>query len=268
METSGRNRLVKALREKIYEITGNYYPDERMKILEYKIERLVKKLNVNDASSEEVVRLLTDNGEVLRELIDIITVPETKFFREHEQLKTFFSELLPRERFVILGSAGCSTGQEVYTLAMMMAAQKINGKVIGFDINEHAIRKAEKAVYSHKHVKDIPEEYRVWVDEKPTHIEISPIIKNMTEFKVANLINTGDFIGMMSYFDAVFCRNVLIYFDRNSKSIAFDNIYMMLKDEGYLILSSTEILESVFHDKFEVLKADKFFFYKKKGSSG
>ncbi len=122
-----------------------------MKILEYKLERLLKESGIEIEDPKELVSYLLATPQ-RRRLINLMTVPKMRFFREKEQLEVLFDSVLRGKSLLNLGSVGCSTGQEPYTLAMMMALRGIGGKVVGMDINE----------------KDIPEEYRIFVSERGT----------------------------------------------------------------------------------------------------
>ncbi len=259
-----REKLVELLRKTIYDLTGNYYPDERMKILEYKLERLLKSKNVERDTPESIISYFLESEENKKLLIDLMTVPETRFFREREQLEVLFDRVLKGRHHLNIGSVGCSTGQEPYTLAMMMAKRNISGKVVGMDINQEVINRAREGIYRKTDYNDIPEEYRSYVNLTETGMEIKPEIKNRVDFRQVNLIDPESFEPLKGYFDVVLCRNVLIYFDRESKEIALKNLRSILKKEGILTISSTEILNKEYHYLFEPFKEDRFFFYRRK----
>ncbi len=264
MKAEQRRHLTNLLRNVIYELTGNYYPDERMKILEYKVERLIKELRLNISTPEGIVSYFLESEERRRLLIDLMTVPETRFFREKEQLDTLFEGVLKGKSSLHMASVGCSTGQEPYTLAMMMEERGIAGTVTGMDINEKVLQEARSGVYRADEIKDIPEEYRKYVSLRDRFLEIRPEIRSRVRFRQANLIDRSVFEEMKDSFDVVLCRNVLIYFDARSKEIALTNLGTILRDSGVLVLSSTEILSKDFQRLFESFKEGKFFFYRKR----
>ena len=263
MKTEERSRLIELLRKLIYELTGNYYPDERMKILEYKLERLLKETGLESSSPEEIIAYFTRTPERRKQLINLMTVPETRFFREREQLEVLFDVVLKGRSFLDMGSVGCSTGQEPYTLAMMMKRRNVSGKVVGMDVNEEVLEKARRGVYSISEIRDIPEEYREFVIVSDGSLEVKQEIKSMVEFRFANLIEPESFNSLKGKFDVVLCRNVLIYFDTRSKEIALSNLRSSLREGGILVLSSTEILGKEFYHLFEPFKEDRFFFYRR-----
>jgi len=235
-----------------------------MKILEYKLERLLKSMNVNRNSPEGIISFFLETPERRKLLIDLMTVPETRFFREKEQLDTLFDSVLKGSFTLDIASIGCSTGQEPYTLAMMMRRRGISGRVVGMDINEGVLEKARTGIYRKDEIKDIPEEYREYVILKNDYLEIDSGIKKWVEFRQVNLIEPRSFEPLRCKFDVVLCRNVLIYFNKKSKEVALTNLRDVLRHRGILVLSSTEILRKEYYNFFEPFKEGKFFFYRKK----
>jgi len=214
-----------------------------MRILEYKVERLIKELRLDIDTPERIVSYFLQSEERRKLLIDLMTVPETRFFREREQLEVLFDSSLKNRTFLEMASVGCSTGQEPYTLAMMMEERGVEGTVTGMDINEKVLREARAGVYRADELK----------------------IRKRVRFRQINLIEKRDFEALRGQFDVVLCRNVLIYFDNRSKEIALSNLSTILKSRGVLVLSSTEILSREFQKFFESFKCGKFFFYRKRG---
>lgn len=262
MKGSSRRKLIDELRDLIYRITGNYYPDERMRIFEFKIERVLKNMGMEESSPEDVVRYFMEEGRDT--LIDLMTVPETRFFREREQLEALADFLIRETKFPEVASVGCSTGEEPYSMAMILASRGVKGRIVGFDISTGVLERARSGIYPPEEIRDIPEEYRGFVILKEKFLEVRQDVRNMVTFRRANLIQESDFAGFRGSFHTVLCRNVLIYFDRSSKRKALTNLHSILKDRGVLVLSSTEILGKEGEDLFEPFKVGKFFFYRRK----
>ncbi len=248
----------------IYELTGNHYPEERLVLLAKKINAYLDKHDNKDAKFKIDEFLKTKT--VFKEILDLITVPETKFFRELPQLETFAKHIVPLLKLpIVVASYACATGEEPYTIAMILEELNItNYKIYGFDINETYIQKARSGIYSKKILIDIPENYKKFVRINNDNIEIDKKIKQKVDFKVLNLIREEDFASMMERFDAAFCRNALIYFDSNSKSKAVKNIAYTLKKGGYFVVSMTEVLNPIHTHMFETIKINNIFFYKRK----
>ncbi|HIQ31382.1 MAG TPA: protein-glutamate O-methyltransferase CheR [Aquifex aeolicus] len=263
MKTEEKEELVELLRKVIYDLTGNFYPDERMKILEYKFERLLKETGITPGGPRDAVSYFLSDAERRKRLINLMTVPETSFFREKEQLDVLFGSVLRGNVSLDICSVGCSTGQEPYTLAMMMAKSNLGGTVIGMDINEEALGKAREGTYRSSELKDIPKDYREFVKVDGEVLRIREDIKGRVRFVYANLIEEDSFKPFHGRFSAVLCRNVLIYFDPPSKKTALLNLKNILRRDGVLVLSSTEILPSEYRDIFKPFKEGRFFFYRR-----
>lgn len=258
------NGYLKKLGQVIYELTGNHYPEERLLILAKKINAYLEKNNNQDAKLKIDEFLKTKT--VFKDILDLITVPETKFFRELPQLETFEKYIVPTLKPPInVASYACATGEEPYTIAMILEHSNVsNYKIYGFDINETYLEKAKTGIYLKKALMDIPEDYKKFIHIYKDHIEIDPNIKKKVEFKPLNLIREEDFVSMREKFDVAFCRNALIYFDNNSKAKAIKNIAYTLKKDGYFIVSMTEVISSIHTTMFETIKINNVFFYKKK----
>ncbi|MGC8588146.1 MAG: CheR family methyltransferase [Hydrogenobaculum sp.] len=263
-------KILEELRKIIYELTGNYYPDERLMLL-------AKKLNMflEEGKPEESLKVKLDElfkeKKLTKDILNIITVPETKFFREKLQLDTFMKEIVlkiifpsvPKGQPVKVASFACATGEEVYTLAMMFEANAVPYQIIGFDINESYLEKARTGIYPKREMLDIPQEYHKFLDIKEDSFKIKDSIMKKTQFKQLNLIKKEDFAPYKELFDAAFCRNALIYFDDNSKLSAIRNIAYTIKIGGFFTVSMTEVLSRIHTQFFETVKINNIFFYKK-----
>lgn len=256
METLNKD-VLERLREVIYELTGNYYPEERLMLL-------TKKLNMTNINIQSLLK----DKNLTKEMLDIITVPETRFFREKIQLETFLKQCvdkLPWQKKgpVMIASYACATGEEVYTLAMMFEYAAIPYKIYGFDINETYLQKAKDGVYPKRHLVEIPQEYQRFLKITDDSIIIKDELKNKVQFKQLNLIKKEDFLPYKEIFDAAFCRNALIYFNDESKLKAIKNIAYTLKMGGCFVVSMTEVLNRIHTANFDNEKINGIFFYKK-----
>lgn len=281
-ETSISGKFLEELRKIIYELTGNYYPDERLMLLAKKLNMFLedKSTTTNksatiQANSTEALKIkleeLFKEKKLTKEILNIITVPETKFFREKIQLDTFMKEIIlkiifpstPKGQPIKVASFACATGEEVYTLAMMFEANAIPYQIIGFDINETYLEKAKTGIYPKREMLDIPQEYHRFLDIKENSFKIKDSIMKNTQFKQLNLIRKEDFTTYREVFDVAFCRNALIYFNDDSKLIAIKNIAYTIKMGGFFIVSITEVLNRIHTQFFETIKINNIFFYKK-----
>jgi chemotaxis protein methyltransferase CheR len=175
-------------------------------------------------------------------------------FREYDQLQAFANHCLPEvlsvkqargERSLRIWSAGCSSGEEAYTLAMIVQevfpqAQSWKCEIIATDIDENMLERAGTARYGDRAVADVPEEYRKkHLAPDGEQWTVRPRTAAMAEFRHLNL---SDRMAMraMHGFDFIFCRNVLIYFDDLSRKAVVDHFYNALNPGGYIFLGHSE----------------------------
>ena len=206
-ETSISGKFLEELRKIIYELTGNYYPDERLMLLAKKLNMFLEATSATtnksatiQGNSAEALKIkleeLFKEKKLTKEILNIITVPETKFFREKIQLDTFMKEIIlkiifpsiPKGQPIKVASFACATGEEVYTLAMMFEANAIPYQIIGFDINETYLEKAKTGIYPKRELLDIPQEHHRFLDIKEDSFKIKDSIMKNTQFKQLNLI--------------------------------------------------------------------------------
>lgn len=206
-------------------------------------------------------------------LIDEITINETFFFRHEPQLQAFRDEILMplvfarraqrQTKFRIL-SAAASTGDELYTLALMLKDMGLIGKdltfeLVGTDICHDALQKARAGVYRKYNIRNVPAsmlqqyfEHTVGTGLGTESWTIKPDIKQLCRFQEGNLMDVTR-LAALGKFDIIFCRNVLIYFDETSKEKVVRNLASLLADDGFILLGHSENIYSQRH----ILKPDK-----------
>jgi chemotaxis protein methyltransferase CheR len=185
--------------------------------------------------------------------LDAITTNETFFFRTRSHFDWFQGEYIPelakakaagsRSPSLRVWSAACSSGEEPYSIAMCLAESSyiLKGwdiQILGTDISESALNIARGAVFRKRALQDTDEarKRRYFVEESPEAWRLSPSIAQMVRFKNHNLLNPIH----VAPFDCVWIRNVLIYFDRESKTRAIENLVRALVPGGYLIVGPSE----------------------------
>ncbi len=261
---------IKNVRDLVYTLTGNYYSEDRLHSLKQKIADMLK--DRGEISSEQEldgkISTLLRRKELADELINYITINETSFFRHKEQLQTFadnfINDILKNPVGKIL-SAGCSTGEEPYTLAMIMLKRKptlTEKRIIGIDISTRALDTAKKGEYPARSVNYIPEEYRKFIEIEGRVLKIKENVKHIVEFHKGNVVANACLF--KSQFSSVFFRNVLIYFTPEKKRKALENLHSALKPEGVLVLAPTETVGQENLDLFEPFKIGRFTFFRKK----
>ncbi|MDA8083614.1 MAG: protein-glutamate O-methyltransferase CheR [Nitrospiraceae bacterium] len=249
-----RDPVFRDFRDFIYEKCGIFIPDTKKYLLE---NRLVKRIEDKCLSGfEDYLKYLrySTNGDELSRLYDAITTNETYFFREPQQLDVFIDQIAPKvlsqkkAKDIRIWSAACSTGEEAYTLIMMLA-EKIAGvrtEILGSDISDEVLASARRGVYNSYSIRNVPEPYmkKYFRDNGQMNFELDAAVKRPVTFSNINLIDEKK-IRTIGSFDVIFCRNVLIYFDDKAKQKVVSFLYNSLKPGGYLFVGSSESLHSV-----------------------
>ena len=190
------------------------------------------------------------------EFIHRVTVHETYFFRERMQLLSFSEELLPSlyethkmTKKLTIWSAGCSTGEEVYGLAILLLQSRLfdgwNLHVYGTDVSRPCIQAARRGSYGAQSFRGCtPEDYEGYIKRQGDVFEVSAELRKMCHFSVCNLapLATGEAPLFFGAADVAFCRNVLIYLTEHAKSHLVATLYDRLAEGGVLFLGHAESL--------------------------
>lgn len=282
IETSGPRRSTRLsekafneLRAFISEQTGIHFRDNKRYLLESQVGRRLKALGLS--SFEEYVRLIQNGRQrsELPHLVNAVTINETFFFRHPKQYEALTGELIPalverkpRLRRVRIWSAACSTGDEPYTIALMIKEKvqarfpKVRFEIVGTDINTDVLDTARNGVYGSYAVRNIkPALLRKYFRPEQDRYHLSSEVRKMVRFKRLNLTDHRRMRSMRN-FDIVLCANVLIYFDEQVKQQVTSNLYNSLNAGGYLFLGTSETLHGVTR-AFQPVRLDKTIVYQK-----
>jgi len=234
--------------------TGLFIAPERRSFLVSGIRARMRETGC--PSAREYYRQLTSGGVQAREwslLIDRLTVHETCFFRHRASMHMVRDELVPavleKERGYLAWSVGCATGEEAYSLAMLIGGCVEAGGgeqyfgVTGTDISLPSLRQARQGVYINRRLGDIPQELqdRYCRPVSRTHFAITPQLRKRVCFAQLNLRDLGR--APMSSVNLIYCQNLLIYYDRDRRSAIVDRLAEFLRPGGVLILGSGELLD-------------------------
>lgn len=192
-------------------------------------------------------------GELQMALLNRLTTNYTYFMREPKHFEYLEKSILPEIKKEGSGSfkiwcAGCSSGEECYTLAMLLRNYNDFGgglpdfEILGTDISEKALEQAKKAVYSNQELAQIPvlwQKKYCRPSEVKNHFEIQGELQKYVRFMRMNLLKPNITFGQ---YDLILCRNVMIYFDEAARKKLLDNLYRALKPGGYLFVGHTELL--------------------------
>ncbi len=207
------------------------------------------------------------------EAVELLTTNETYFFREDYQLRSFRAELLPllaaqariRKRLSIW-SAGCSTGEEAYTIAILLRQsglfEGVDVRVYGSDLSKRCVAAARRGVYGPASFRVTPGEVkREFFVQKPDGHHVADSIRAMCQFGQMNLLDESK-ARLLGRADAIFCRNVLIYFDTEKRRRTIDIFHERLYPGGILLLGHSESLLNV-STAFELLHLKEDLVYRK-----
>jgi chemotaxis protein methyltransferase CheR len=240
----------------IYRKAGIRFEPKKLYFLSKRIQRRMQELGI-DTPSEYIrsLRFSDPNGVEFQNLINLLTVNETYFFRDFPQLQSFAEHCLPEltarkssrgDTVLRILSAGCSTGEEPYTLAIILLEMLDNIRqwqveILACDIDLNVLGKARHAVYETRSLKDVPPEYlpRYFKEYPAGSYSLKNEAKRMVRFEHMNLAEKG-MLRQQGTFDFIFCRNVLIYFDDLSRKQMVDRFYAALDPGGYIFLGSSE----------------------------
>ncbi|MFA5593274.1 MAG: protein-glutamate O-methyltransferase CheR [Micavibrio sp.] len=189
-------------------------------------------------------------GAMASRVIEAMTINETFFFRDQHPFESFEKDILPqlaewgKVRPVRIWSAACSTGQEPYSIAMILEENKheyphLRYEIIATDINRQVLEKAKAGIFSVREVtRGLPEKYKdKYFVPNGTQWQITEDIRKQVQYKYLNL--QDDFTGI-GQFDVILLRNVLIYFDYELKEKVLSKIAKTIRKDGYLILGAAE----------------------------
>jgi chemotaxis protein methyltransferase CheR len=258
------------LSQMIYDRCGLKFM-ERQEILKEKTSRRMADLGISYLEYCQRLKVTPSEWDTL---IELLTINETYFFREENQLIECISKVLPNlkeknpNRPLRIWSAACSTGEEPFTLAMLMQEsgkfQPGSVEIIGADIDKKVLQKAEKAWYPSTSFsfRRTPQTLlkKYFVTENDGY-QIVPAVKNMVKFQHLNLLDS-DRVGQLGKFDVIFCRNVLIYFDRETIRQIIQSFHRNLLPGGYLFLGHAESITDMGLG-FQKVDSDKTFYYRK-----
>ena len=249
--------VFRLVRDIIKDYCGLYFDDGARYLLEKRLSRRVRNHHLNDFRDYyRFIRYDKRAEEELSAIMDVLTVNETYFFREQNQLRAFSEEILDELKTVNGGkktlriwSAGCSTGEEPYTIAMLIhETGYFHGwdiEIYGSDINQRVLQTARRGLYRKNSFRTMSPYFlnKYFAEEDGAH-RITDEVRKYVNFSYLNLLDPfkTKFLGKV---DIVFCRNVLIYFDAASRRRVIENFYDRLVEGGYLLLGHAESLMNI-----------------------
>lgn len=204
------------------------------------------------------------DNQLLNEFLDRMTINVSEFYRNSKRWEVLEKKILPKllanNRRLKIWSAACSTGEEPYTIAMIMSnfLPLSQIQIQATDIDENVIARAKLGTYPERSLNEVPEEMkRKYFVKDGTHYKVSEEIKKTVTFRKQNLLS--DHFG--GPFDLIVCRNVLIYFTEEAKDVLYHKFSSALKTDGIFFVGSTE---QIFNPGKYDFETEDTFFYRKK----
>ncbi len=264
------------LRTIIYERAGIHFPDTKKYVLESRLSNRLVELEIEDF--DQYIAFLTMGpyqAEEFQEMFNRITINETSFFRNEPQLDVFEKKILPQliearkgVKRLRLWSAACSTGDEPYTLAIMvhrtlgvrLADWRV--EILATDISEKALEWAQEGKYTEYNLRGTPPLVRQrYFTQNGPYATINDALRSMVHFELHNLKDKFA-ARRFGTFDVIFCRNVMIYFDDAMKAGVLRMFGEQLADDGTLFIGHSETIRAT-EAPFEAMAIPQGFCYQK-----
>lgn len=214
-------------------------------------------------SFQDFFKELNKNQNLLNEFLDRLTINVSEFFRNYKRWEILENKILPQiiknNKRPKIWSAACSTGEEAYTIAMILTGliPYSDIHILATDIDDNALMRAKAGVYHKRSLNEVPNHIRQrFFKQNEDYYSVISDIKKMVTFKKQNLL-ADPFDGP---YDLIICRNVLIYFTEEAKNQLYQKFSSALKREGILFVGSTE---QIFNPDSYQLKTEETFFYQK-----
>jgi len=246
----------------IYDMVGIKLPPAKKIMVEARLQKRLKALGL--LSFEEYAEyVFSDTGkrDEIVHLIDVVTTNKTDFFREPAHFEYLVKKALPAlmenrsaglRSPLKIWSAGCSTGEEPYTMAMVLSEFEtenpgFQSAILATDISTEVLAKARNAIYTEDRVDTIPLNFKkkYLLKSRDKHkglVRIAPQLRSMVQFRRLNFME--DF-GLKEHMDIIFCRNVIIYFDKQTQERLLNKFCKQLVRGGYLFLGHSETLNGL-----------------------
>ncbi|HWE84079.1 MAG TPA: CheR family methyltransferase [Terracidiphilus sp.] len=244
------------LRDLIYREAGIALGSGRKTMLEVRIKRRLKELAIH--SYGEYCDYLFSRPGIERELgslIDVVTTNKTDFFREPGHFDLLTASVLPAltSSPLLVWSAGCSTGEEPYTLAMVLSEYALSHsgfsfRILATDVSATVLEKAQRGIYSSDVVRPVPSALKAKYlmhgrDRDDDRVRVVPELRCLVDFRRLNFMDPD--YGITRKVSAIFCRNVIIYFDRPTQQRILTRLVDCLEPGGYLFVGHAETLHEL-----------------------
>lgn len=269
------DREFEAVRNKVYKLAGISMSDAKRTLVVSRLSKIIRRLNLKTFSDYLDHLDRSANPDEIQEFINALTTNLTRFFREDHHfahLKDHIGRIVkdpsnPNRSRLRIWSAGCSTGQEPYTIALSLLnahpeLKKWDFKILATDIDTNVLEKARTGIYKAGDLSGLsPERTKLFERSGDGTVKIPEHARSLVTFKPLNLMESWP---MRGPFDAIFCRNVAIYFNKPTQEKMFTRMGELLAQDAFIYIGHSENLNSV-ADKFKLV--GKTIYQNKIGSS-
>ena len=247
LEVSVPNPELEKIKKRVLDKTGFNLAYFKPTFLSRRINVRMKVLNITNGS--EYADLLKSESDEILSLYDSISIHVTRFYRDKQVWDTFSKNIVPKlfdsgiNKTIRIWSAGCATGEEPYSIAIMLKEflqdKNYKIKIFATDINSHFLTEAKKGIFSINALENLNSKLikKYFSNSSKDQYRVDKKIKDMITFQLGDI---GEY--PVSYLDAVFCRNLLIYYNSNAQDLIFNKFYQVIKENKFLILGMDESL--------------------------
>ena len=241
----------------VYQISGIDLHEGKEELVKARLLKRLRHLKISNFDRYLKYLAKDKNGIEVQAMVDMLTTNKTHFFRESEHLDFLKDEIIPGLSTgpVRIWSAGCSSGEEPYTIAIILRENvpeidKRDVRILATDISDRMMDRARQGLYDEDTLKFMPAQFKHKYFKRAESggirkYHVNPRLQSMVSFAKLNLMEEWPMSGL---FDVIFCRNVMIYFDKPTQEKLVKRFWSMLQDDGYLLVGHSESLTFLTHD--------------------
>lgn len=265
-----KNQLTDSLFQKfsalVYQKAGIYLKPEKKELLNARLGKRLRALRMESFSDYYQYVVGDSSGDELVQMLDVVSTNFTSFFRENAHFEFLVAKALPEltahgggKKELVIWSAASSSGEEPYTIALVAedffeSRPGWSYRIMATDISTRVLAHAQRGVYSQERITKVPKQYlkkyfQKGVGEAEGHVRVKDFLRRRIKFERFNLMHELPWNGSL---DVIFCRNVMIYFNRETQQELVKKFYQALAPGGYLFIGHSESISSLKHDFAQV----------------
>ena len=248
----------------VYQECGISLGEQKASLIVSRLSKRLRDLELDGFQAYYDLVAKDPEGEEFTRMLDLISTNKTDFFREPKHFDFLREQILPslaQTKRVRIWSSACSSGEEPYTIAMTLFdgvehPEQWDCRILASDISTRVLAKAASGLYDEERVRDVPPDVvrRHFLKGKGSHagmVKVKPHLASMIRFRRLNLMDEA--FPIKTPLDVIFCRNVMIYFDRPTQERLIAKFYRYLKPGGHLFIGHSESLQWIQHSFKHIL---------------